>query len=184
MLDRQYLERRERVVASRVRYKAYVDENRKDSASEEEAEEINLTWEKKYDNVRRRDYWYNEYTNQITYDEPPDPLSIPKAFIGVRIRVFWVAQGVWYEGVVGRYHRRKQRHRINYDDGDHEWLNMEQERDRIQIQQADGSWVLYLLYRPPELLNEWSKKEKMRENENYRDQAFREANQWKVRDGE
>ena len=52
VLDRQYLERREHVAASRVRYKAYVEENRRDSASEEEAEEMQLVWEKKFDDAK------------------------------------------------------------------------------------------------------------------------------------
>ena len=180
VLDRQYLERRERVAASRVRYKAYVEENRKDSASEEEAEELVLKWEKKYDNVRRRHFWYNEYTDTVTYDEPQNVNAFPKAFVGVRVRIYWVAQRVWYEGTISRYHRRKKRHRVNYDDGDHEWLNLEDERDRIQVQQLDGSWIIYLLYRPPELLDEWGKMENLRANENFRKQAFDDAQQWKI----
>jgi hypothetical protein len=180
VLDRQYLERREHVIASRVRYKAYIDENRKDSASEEEPEELKLRWDKKYDNVRRRHYWYNEYTDTVTYDEPEDPLAFPKAMVGVRVRIYWVAQRVWYEGEIARYHRRKKRHRINYDDGDHEWLNLEDERDRVQVQQPDGSWVVYLTYHPPALMNEWNKMERQRANEDYRKQAYDDAFQWKL----
>jgi hypothetical protein len=180
VLDRQYLERRERVLASRVRYKAYIDENRKDSASEEEPEEMKLNWDKKYDNVRRRYYWYNEYTDTVTYDEPDDPLAFPKAMVGHRVRIYWVAQRVWYEGEIVRYHRRKKRHRVNYDDGDHEWLSLEDERDRIQVQQPDGSWVAYLMYHPPALVNEWKKMESLRANEDYRKQAYDDALQWKL----
>ena len=180
VLDRQYLERRESVEASRLRYKAFREENQRDSASEEEPEEEVLEWEKKWDNVRRKYYWYNDFTESITYEEPFDPIAMAKAMVGVRIRVYWVAQRVWYEGVISRFHRRKRRHRIDYDDGDHEWMEIEVERERVQVQQADGSWIFYMNYRPPELMEEWRKMEQHRANEDFRKQAFKDANQWKV----
>ena len=180
VLDRQYLERRERVEASRVRYQQFKEDNQKDSASEEEPPEEILEWEKIYDEDRRKYYWYNEYLDRVQWHEPEEPIAMAKGMVGIRIRVYWVAQRAWYEGEIGRYHRRKRRHRVNYDDGDHEWLELEVERDRIQIQQADGSWVDYINYRPPEMLEEWRKIEKKRETEDYRKQAFKDASQWRV----
>lgn len=49
-------------------------------------------------------------------------------------------QDCWYEGTITRYHRRKRRHRVEYDDGDHEWINLLDECDRVQVQQEDGLW--------------------------------------------
>jgi hypothetical protein len=114
--------------------------------------------------------------------------------------VYWVAQQVWYEGSIVRYNRRKQRHRVNYDDGDHEWMHIEEERNRVQLQQSDGSWVLYVLYRPAgycllfhlhfifslthhtcgiELQDEWRKAEQARANEDFKRQAWGDAQQWR-----
>jgi hypothetical protein len=49
-------------------------------------------------------------------------------------------QDCWYLGTVARYHRRKRRHRVEYDDGDHEWVNLLDECDRVQVQTEDGLW--------------------------------------------
>jgi hypothetical protein len=53
---------------------------------------------------------------------------------------YYLAQDCWYLGTVARYHRRKRRHRVEYDDGDHEWINFTDECDRVQVQQEDGLW--------------------------------------------
>ena len=49
---------------------------------------------------------------------------------------------MWYEGQVTRYHRRKRRHRVEYDDGDHEWMDLAAEGDRVQLQMDDGTWAM------------------------------------------
>jgi hypothetical protein len=53
---------------------------------------------------------------------------------------------VWYEGQVTRYHRRKRRHRVEYDDGDHEWMDLAVEGDRVQLQMDDGTWAMVRKY--------------------------------------
>lgn len=55
---------------------------------------------------------------------------------------FLCSQDCWYCGSVTRYHRRKDRHRVEYDDGDHEWINLGNECDRVQVQQEDGLWTM------------------------------------------
>ena len=41
---------------------------------------------------------------------------------------------------------KKLRHKIIYDDGDYEWMDVRREEDRFQIQREDGSWIMYSLY--------------------------------------
>ena len=36
---------------------------------------------------------------------------------------------------------------MNYADGDHEWIDFEQEHERIQLY-ADNSWKMYKMFRP------------------------------------
>ena len=116
----------------------------------------------------------------MTYHEPKKQLTVEKGLIGKRIRVYWVVQANWYEGTITKYHMRTKRHRVEYDDTDHEWVHIEAERDRVQIQLDDGSWVMYLLYRPPELLEDWKRIEEKRRTENYKEQAFADARQWSL----
>ena len=136
VLDRQYIERRESVKNARNRYRAYVLENRRDSASdpdEQEDEANDAIWNKKYDERKKRDYWVNEGTLEMTYEEPKDPNAHNKSVIGFRVKIYWLIQKAWYAGVVTFYNRRKKRHRIEYDDGDHEWLDLTAEHERVQV---------------------------------------------------
>lgn len=143
-LDRQYIERRERVANSRARYKRFIELNQRDSASDsEEFEEVfDPVWIKKFDEKKKKDYWYNEVDNIITYEEPRVEDAHYKALVNQRVRIFWVVQGLWYEGYVSELNRKKGRHRIEYDDGDHEWIDFSQEHERVQIQLEDGSWIM------------------------------------------
>ena len=36
----------------------------------------------------------------------------------------------------------KVRHKIEYDDGDYEWIDLRKESDRVQVYLPDGSWVM------------------------------------------
>jgi hypothetical protein len=69
-------------------------ENQRDSASDEEDEDLEdgAQWLKQFDADRRTYYWQNFATNQITYDEPVDMLAHEKDLVGKRIKVFWVVQ--------------------------------------------------------------------------------------------
>jgi len=143
-LDRQYIERRERIAAARLNYKTFIDINRRDSASDsEEFEEVyDPVWVEKFDNKRKKPYWYNEVDNIVTYEEPKVADAHEKALIGQRVRVYWIVQGRWYEGSVSDFHRKKRRHRVEYEDGDHEWIDFNTENERVQIQIEDGSWIM------------------------------------------
>ena len=181
VLDRHYVERQDSIAASRERYRMFLLEVKKDSASEpDEEEDEPPDWIVNYDRIRGKKYWYNPITAETTYDEPLGYLVHEKAMVYKRIRVYWVVQCVWYEGIITTFHRRKRRHRIQYDDGDHEWLNLESEYDRIQIQLEDGSWVMYSMYKPPETMVEIAKTHKKIEEAQYKENAYRDAQQWKM----
>jgi len=63
------------------------------------------------------------------------------------LKSFFISfKNTWYEGIIRNYHRRKNRHRVDYDDGDHEWINLQQECERVQVQTDDGLWVMYTMY--------------------------------------
>lgn len=154
VLDRHYVERRERVEAARIRYRQYILMNQQDSASEPDTEEDEqVPWTQQFDVKKKLPYWQNFATNEITYDEPHIPLAHEKGMIGKRVKVYWVVQSAWYEGTVTRYHIRKGRHRIEYDDGDHEWMNLEAEGERVQVLAEDNTWILVrkTIYRHPSM---------------------------------
>ena len=68
-------------------------------------------------------------------------------FLVMFFKSFFISfKNTWYEGIIRNYHRRKNRHRVDYDDGDHEWINLQQECERVQVQTDDGLWVMYTMY--------------------------------------
>jgi hypothetical protein len=67
-------------------------ENQRDSASEPDEEDLGDPWLKLFDSTRRMYYWQNFTTNELTYDEPEDPLAHEKGLIGHRVKVYWVVQ--------------------------------------------------------------------------------------------
>lgn len=146
VLDRQYLERRVSIEASRLRYQQFLKENRCDSASEPDDEDEEQEYIKTYDAAKKMYYWQNYVSGEIFYDEPLDPLAHEKSLIGRRVKVYWIVQGAWYEGSITNYHKRKKRHRVDYDDGDHEWVNLLNECDRVQVQLDDGSWAMVIAF--------------------------------------
>lgn len=79
--------------------------------------------------------------------KPESSLAFEKNLCGLGCRVFWPLEDVWYEGVVTRYNKTKKRHRVEYTDGsgDHEWIDLTQEEDRVQVREG-GPLPLLLLY--------------------------------------
>ena len=65
VLDRQFLERRGAVEESRMRYKAFMTENQRDSASEPDDDDVEPNWLENFDASRGRKYWTNFATNDI-----------------------------------------------------------------------------------------------------------------------
>jgi hypothetical protein len=170
------------VAASRLRYKQFVEKNRRDSASDSEEKDdvYDQIWVEKFDAKKKKPYWYCEADNIVTYDEPKVGDAHEKAIIGQRVRVYWIVQLQWYEGYVSEFHRRKRRHRIEYDDGDHEWVDFNQEHERVQVQLEDGSWVMYLTFQTEDQKSEWAKLDKLKENERLKKQSWDDVLCWKM----
>ena len=182
-LDRQYIERRDRIHDSRLRYQMFIQSIRRDSASDEEDEEdfdYSKNWIKHQDFKRKTFYWVNDITKEVTYDEPLVPHAHEKDMLNLRIKVFWIVQGTWYDGTITDYHRRKHRHRVEYDDGDHEWVDLDKESERVQVMKEDGSWVMYNLYKTPAAYIETKKVENKLDRDAFKKQAWEDVTQWKI----
>jgi hypothetical protein len=182
VLDRQYIERQDRVKAARLRYQAYLVDVNRDSASDSYDEDAGAAnpWTYVYDQIMGVDKWINIETNEVVFEEPADPDAMVKALVGVRVKVLWLAQGEWFEGHITKYHFRKKRHRIDYDDGDYEWLDVMKESDRIQVLETDGVWTMISLYKPYEVLREIEKSDFKIQNALLKEQAYNDAKQWRI----
>lgn len=182
VLDRQYIERQDRVNAARLRYQAYLHDVKKDSASDSNDEESTstTTWSYVYDDILQVEKWINILTSEVVFEEPADPEALVKSLVGVRLRILWVVQNEWYEGTVTQYRFRKKKHRVEYDDGDYEWINLITEHERVQIKIDDDKWIMLSLYQPDAIKHEMTKLELKQQNNKLKQNAFKDANQWRI----
>ena len=58
-----------------------------------------------------------------------------------------------YEATITKYHVRKSKFRVEYDDSEHEWIDLRAEQDRVQVKEVyeDGvvQWIDFKFLRDP-----------------------------------
>ena len=163
----------------------------RDSASEEEdgAEDSDDQWEAKF-HPSKGQYWYNHVTNKEVYEQPRSKHEFEWSLLHKRCKLHWPMMDKWYEATVTWYNKTKMRHRVEYDDGDHEWVNFAENADRVQVQvpdvddeDGDGDyaelcWKMYRNYLPPQLA-ERRRAENAARRQKKTDRKLREAlRQW------
>ncbi|KAL6556593.1 hypothetical protein OROGR_005881 [Orobanche gracilis] len=66
------------------------------------------------------------------YDIPTRDLD-PSWVLNRRIKIFWPLDESWYFGYVTGYHSEAKLHHLKYDDGEEEWVNLEEENFRLLL---------------------------------------------------
>jgi len=134
---REELEMVERAVGADEKNQRRIILANRDSASGTESGEEEPEWVEFWDDALLQSAWYNSGTNETRYEPPPEKTwskwDFEESLEGCDVRVMWPAVGEWFRGTVVRFNKRKQRHRVDYPDGDHEWLDFATEGDRIQV---------------------------------------------------
>jgi len=145
---RQQLELQERQRCADIRNLQRLEGAQKDSASEEETHvDVNDLWQEMWDDTLQKPYWHNPSLQTNTYERPL-VYAFERSLIGLKVRIYWPMNDEYFTGKVTKYNKTKKRWRVNYKDGDHEWLDFEIEHERVQVF-SDGSWKMFKLYQPP-----------------------------------
>ncbi|GMF48595.1 unnamed protein product [Phytophthora fragariaefolia] len=101
----------------------------RDSASEPESDDDWRDFQDEYGDQ----FWFSPSRNERVYIRPND-YAREKSILEMPCRVLWPLEQRWFDGRVTRYNWKKERHRIDYDDGDHEWLSVfRADSSRVQI---------------------------------------------------
>ncbi|KAE9027258.1 hypothetical protein PF002_g2607 [Phytophthora fragariae] len=101
----------------------------RDSASEPESDDDWRDFQDEYGDQ----FWFSPSRNERVYMRPNDHAR-EKSILEMSCRVLWPLEQRWFDGRVTRYNWKKDRHRIDYDDGDHEWLSLfRADSSRIQL---------------------------------------------------
>ncbi|CAM9275298.1 unnamed protein product, partial [Discosporangium mesarthrocarpum] len=143
---RQELEFQKRVDSAKSRYQNLVDDANRDSCSEDEDDDdIDNKWEEIWDEDAQQSTWYNSALKEFSDTRP---FTFEKGLVGLKVQIYWPVEGRAFVGGIVRFHRKKGKHRVEYDNGDREWLNLEEEQDRVMLW-VNQAWVLYKNYLDP-----------------------------------
>jgi len=147
VFKRQQLELQERQRCADIRNAQRLEGAQHDSASEDETVvDVHDLWQERFDEEKKVPYWYNPSLQTTTYERPLN-YAFERSLIGLKVRVFWVLNNEFFTGKITKYNKSKKRWRVNYADGDHEWIDFNEEHERIQIY-ADNSWKMFKMFRP------------------------------------
>lgn len=114
----------------------------RDSASEPESDD---DWRDFQDEVGDQ-FWFSPSRKQRQYVRPNEN-AFEKTMMGMHCRVYWSLEQQWFSGAIVRYNRVKNKHRVEYDDGDHEWLCFHSEGSRVQL--FNGyCWCMVTMFEP------------------------------------
>ena len=116
--------------------KIRVIERDSDSVDEEPEEEDNM-WEEHWDEERQCSYWYNPQTNESSDALPVSANAVQLSLVGKPAKVFWPAENTWFPATIARYNNSKKTHKVNYEDGDSEWMRLDQNQERIQVRRTE-----------------------------------------------
>ena len=156
---RRDFEQAQRALNRQKKFEAWQAELAKDSCSDSDGDaggELGVEW------VERRNLdgglvWVHNETGEIvTVDPRTDPVDAE--LIGCSVRVFWPLEEEWFEGVLARFHRRRRKYRVEYIDGDHEWIDVDEAADRLQLYDASGSWSDFNVALRPALVERQNKR--------------------------
>ncbi|GFP80305.1 hypothetical protein PHJA_000173900 [Phtheirospermum japonicum] len=70
------------------------------------------------------------------YEIPRGDLD-PSWALNRRIKIFWPLDESWYFGHVTDYHSEAKLHHLKYDDGEEEWVNLEEENFRLLLHRIE-----------------------------------------------
>ncbi|KAG3024423.1 hypothetical protein PC120_g7066 [Phytophthora cactorum] len=101
----------------------------RDSASEPESDDDWRDFQDEYGDQ----FWFSPSRNERVYMRPNDHAR-EKSILEMPCRVLWPLEQCWFDGRITRYNWKKDRHRVDYDDGDHEWLSvLHADSSRVQL---------------------------------------------------
>jgi len=110
-------------------------------------------------------------------EEPRRNTQADKSIVGLPCKIYWPANDKYFTGTVTKFNVSKTKWRVDYDDGDHEWINLEKHSDRVLLL-SNGSWKDFRMYQPPVLTDRWVRDERRKQREADKTAAWDVAHSW------
>lgn len=156
----------------------------RDSCSEDKSDEETSenAWVERRDTKSGIPTWINTHTGEEVSESPfSDPVDTE--LVGCSVRIYWPRMGEWYEATLSRFNKRRRRYRVEYYDGDHEWLDLDAAADRVQLFDGRGEWSMFALAYRPELELRRAATREIKKLETHAARLEEETRHWEVLDG-
>jgi hypothetical protein len=135
------------VIAAKMKIVQHKRDNDSCSDSGEEDQE----W-KEYTDFDGSKFFFSAAKNMRRSERAQDN-GWESTLIGKRVRIFWPVEDKKFEANITKYHVRKNKFRVEYDDNEHEWIDLRAEQDRVQVKEEydDGviQWTDFKFLRDP-----------------------------------
>ena len=148
---------RHRYEADAIRAKEAVDikmkivQDKRDNDSCSDSGEDDEEW-KEYTDYDGSKFFFSAAQN-IRRSEKKQDNGWEFTLIGKRARIYWPVEDRKFEANITKFHVRKNKFRIEYDDNEHEWIDLRMEQDRVQIKEMYGDgevqWIDFKFMRDP-----------------------------------
>ena len=139
--------RSKKVIAAKL----VIVQNKRDNDSCSDSGEEDKEW-KEYTDYDGTQFFFSAAKNERRSERGQDN-GWEFTLIGRRIRIFWPVEDKKYEATITKYHVRKSKFRVEYDDSEHEWIDLRAEQDRVQVKEVyeDGvvQWIDFKFLRDP-----------------------------------
>tara|TARA_B100000780_G_C21118813_1_gene452981 strand:- start:89 stop:3121 length:3033 start_codon:yes stop_codon:yes gene_type:complete len=139
--------RAEIVIAAKMK----IVQNKRDNDSCSDSGEDDKEW-KEYTDFDGSKFFFSAAKN-IRRSERSEDNGWEFTLIGKRVRIFWPVEDKKFEAFITKYHVRKNKYRVEYDDNEHEWIDLRSEQDRVQVKEIyeDGTvqWIDFKFLRDP-----------------------------------
>lgn len=166
---------RNRILRPKLLAALRVPEEPSDDSLDEAADED--AWQELWDDAMNCPYWYNAVLNETTYEPPQPNITIENLLVGKQVRVFWPVENQWFVGTVTKFNKGRKVHKVEYADGDQEWLDANEERDRLQVYDGNA-WVMFGMYEPLEIKEHKAIIQQKKRKEKQNAAKLREAKEW------
>lgn len=133
--------------------KLKIVQEKRDNDSCSDSDEDDQEW-KEYVDYDGTPFVFSAARNERR-DNKPTKEGWAFTLIGRRVRIYWPIEDRKYEAWLTKFHLRKNKWRAEYDDGEHEWIDLRQEQDRVQLKEsypgtgAADQWIDFRHCRDP-----------------------------------
>lgn len=164
------------------RYDEFLENVGRDSCSEDEGES---EWIERCDSASGEysKTWFNAQTGEEVHRNPHIPDPVDAELVGCSVKIYWPRMEEWYKGTLAKFNKRRRRYRVEYYDGDHEWLDIEAASDRVQIFDGNSEWAMFNDAYRPQLELRRQAQIKLKELERKATLLEEESRHWEILEG-